>query len=65
LNDFGAFKRHVKRKCEAFIENTRLFEDISREIEASVYKKISIVFEYFFREIEAFTRIAWLLILIF
>jgi hypothetical protein len=38
---------------------TRLFEDISREMEASVFKfeafiKISIIFEDFFREIEAF-----------
>jgi hypothetical protein len=46
-----------------FINITRLFEDISREMEASVKKcgafiKISTIFEDFFREIEAFSRIA-------
>jgi hypothetical protein len=45
------------------INKTRLFEDISREMEASVEKcrafiSISIIFEDFFREIEAFLRIA-------
>jgi hypothetical protein len=44
-----------------FIRITRLFEDTSRVMEASVlkcrtFRKISIIFEDFFREIEAFSR---------
>jgi hypothetical protein len=38
-----------------FVENTRLFKDILREIEAFV--KISILFEEIFKEIEAFSKI--------
>jgi hypothetical protein len=36
VRHFEAFERNFKRKCEAFIKNTRLFEDISREMEDSV-----------------------------
>jgi hypothetical protein len=55
---------------EDFINTTRLFEDIFREMEASVKKcgafiKISIIFENIFREIEAFSRIARLFKYIF
>jgi hypothetical protein len=48
---------------EYFINITRLFEDISREMEAFVWEcgafiNISIIFEDFFGEIEAFSRVA-------
>jgi hypothetical protein len=42
LNDFEAFKDMFREleafdyKCEAFIKIMRFFEDISREIEASI-----------------------------
>jgi hypothetical protein len=57
-------------KIEDFLNRTRLFEDISREMKASVKKcgtfiKISIIFEDLFREIDAFSRIARLFIYIF
>jgi hypothetical protein len=31
-----AFLKHLKRKCEAFIKITRLFEDSFREMEALI-----------------------------
>jgi hypothetical protein len=60
---FRGFLNTFSKKWRRLFRNERFLKENFREVEASVYKcgafvKISIILEDFFREFEAFSRIA-------
>jgi hypothetical protein len=70
FESFRGFLNTFSWKWRLFFRNAKLLKDILKEVEASVSKcktsiKISIIFEDFFRKIEAFSRIARLFKYIF